>query len=651
MKLDITSKIGLLAFILILLTAGIIVFTDYQGASALLIQHEVESTENEIYMEGLKVQSAIDTLREDVLTLASIPPIQGIIRARKNGGTDPKDGSTDAQWRDRLALTFADYLKIKSNYIEAVFLGTADRGKEIVRINREGDSIETVPVDQLQSKEHRTYFQKVIQLAKGEVYLSEVNLRKEKGRVIEPHTPMIRAAVPIFTDEGEVFGFIKINLRMEPLLQSLNHPKDIEDKHYVVNDQGDFLLHPDSSMTFGFDLGTRHTVQDDFPELDPLFSLGGSPDTVTTFYGSGEERQFIFLHKVHFDPFHPERFLGIMDSARHSHVVAQSTMIRNRGIRFALVLVVIGLVIVVFFSRWITHPLRSITQSADAISSGAPHVSLPINSNDEIGSLARSFTTMVAKLKAGKQDLQEAHDQLEVRVAERTAALNRSNQELENFANIASHDLQEPLRKIILFGDRLKDQAIGLNEKEKDYLERMQNAASRMHVFIQDLLEYSKVTSQTQALDSINIRKAIDEVLENLETRIARTNGKVIVDDLPDLEADPRQIRQLFQNLIGNALKYHREGVPPIIHVSGSHNGDELWHIKVKDNGIGFEEKYSERIFKMFERLHGKSAYSGTGIGLAICQKIAHYHHGEITATSKVGEGSTFTVTLPEKQP
>ncbi|MCH8157480.1 MAG: HAMP domain-containing protein, partial [Nitrospinae bacterium] len=535
--------------------------------------------------------------------------------------------------------------------IRVAFIGVEDRGREIVRVNRKETSIQTVPPDQLQSKEHRRYFQDAIKSGKGEVLLSEVNLRQEQGRITEPHTPVMRAAVPVFTAEGKVFGIIKITLNIEPIFQSLHHSKDDEHLHYVTNEKGDFLVHPDNSMVFGFDLGKRHTIQKLFSELTPLFAPGNGTDTLSTFSGRGDDRQLVSLHKIHFDPLRPERFLGITQSVLYSHVVAESIEIRNRGMRFTLVIAAVGLVVVLFFSRRITRPLRRITRSADEISAGATNVPLPIDSGDEIGSLARSFATMVAKLKAGREALQEAHDRLEVRVQERTAELKRSNQELENFAYIASHDLQEPLRKIITFGDRLKELATGLNPQGKDYLDRMQNASLRMQDFIHDLLDYSRVTSQTKNFGPTDLAKVVQEVLDHLEHKIARTKGAVHIDSLPCLEADPRQMRQLFQNLIGNALKYHREDVTPVVRLSSSKNGDGLWEIRVQDNGIGFDEKYAERIFKLFERLHGRSAYRGTGIGLAICQKIAHNHHGNITATSKPGEGSTFIVTLPEKQP
>ncbi len=258
-------------------------------------------------------------------------------------------------------------------------------------------------------------------------------------------------------------------------------------------------------------------------------------------------------------------------------------------------------------------------------------------------------------------NLQAAHDQLEERVQQRTEELNdanteleRSNRELQDFAFVASHDLQEPLRKIQAFGDRLKTKHGGqLNAEAADYLGRMQNAAARMHVLINDLLTFSRVTTKAQPFRKIDMNEIARDVLSDLEIRIQQTGGSVDVSELPTIEADPLQMQQLLQNLVGNALKFHREGIPPIIKVSGKlHNNGrpQQCEITVEDNGIGFNEKYLDRIFTPFQRLHGRGEYEGTGIGLAVCRKIVERHGGTLTAKSTPGEGTTFIVTLPVNQ-
>jgi signal transduction histidine kinase len=239
----------------------------------------------------------------------------------------------------------------------------------------------------------------------------------------------------------------------------------------------------------------------------------------------------------------------------------------------------------------------------------------------------------------------------EWRLEAQRAELQRSNVALEEFASVASHDLQEPLRKILTFGERLH--AIAGEALEGDarlHLNRMLSAAARMRTLVNDLLEYSQVATRAEPFISTDLSAIAREVISDLETAIADQGARVEVGELPVLEADPLQMRQLLQNLLGNALKYRSKDHPPIVRLSASQPTQRTYAITVSDNGIGFNSQYADKIFKMFERLHGKNEYAGSGIGLAICRAIVLRHGGTIAATSGPGEGATFTVTLPVTQ-
>ena len=244
------------------------------------------------------------------------------------------------------------------------------------------------------------------------------------------------------------------------------------------------------------------------------------------------------------------------------------------------------------------------------------------------------------------------YKQAEALVRQRTAELQRSNQALQDFAFIASHDMQEPLRKVISFGNMLQQKyKDSLEQTGNDYLNRMLDATERMHSLLTGLLEYSRVTTNPEPFREVDVSAVIHEVLSDLEIIIKQTGGEVKVGELPSIQADPTQIRQLFQNLIGNALKFHKEGGRPVVDLFSTTTDDGTLQIYVKDNGIGFEEQYLDRIFAPFKRLHGRgSQYEGTGIGLAICKKIVERHGGSITAKSTPGHGATFIITLPSKQ-
>jgi signal transduction histidine kinase len=254
------------------------------------------------------------------------------------------------------------------------------------------------------------------------------------------------------------------------------------------------------------------------------------------------------------------------------------------------------------------------------------------------------------------EDLAGAYERLaisNVDLERSNVELKRSNAELEQFASVASHDLQEPLRKVQTFGDQL-ERRFGdeIPDEAKDYLRRMRRAANRMSTLIEDLLRFSRVTTHARPPRQVDLEQVAREVTADLDALLAETHGSVEVGTLPKLQADPLQMRQLMQNLIGNGLKFHRPGQPPIVRVDGApttHDGDVAF--TVTDDGIGFEPVYAERIFRVFERLHPRDVYAGTGIGLALCRKIVERHGGTITAEGRPDHGATFTVTLPRVQP
>lgn len=311
-----------------------------------------------------------------------------------------------------------------------------------------------------------------------------------------------------------------------------------------------------------------------------------------------------------------------------------------------------------FSASWLGVPLRT--------PSGAIGV-LVVQHYEEENAYAEGdveFLTSVAGQVAVAIERRRAEVALrrsEAELKKFAAKLEASNRELQDFASVASHDLQEPLRKIQAFGDRLKTKhGEALGDGGRDYLERMQNAAGRMQTLINDLLTFSRVTTKAQPFVKVDLAEVAAGVVSDLEARVERSGGRVETGEMLTLDADPLQMRQLLQNLIGNALKFHKPDEPPLVRVWCEHvaaggvneepAGGDLCRIRVADNGIGFDEKYLDRIFTVFQRLHGRHQYEGTGVGLAVVRRIAERHGGSVTAASEPSRGSTFIVTLPLRQ-
>jgi light-regulated signal transduction histidine kinase (bacteriophytochrome) len=257
------------------------------------------------------------------------------------------------------------------------------------------------------------------------------------------------------------------------------------------------------------------------------------------------------------------------------------------------------------------------------------------------------------QVNARTAELTRASEALQASNANLVAAnqeLERSNADLEAFAYSASHDLQEPLRKITVFSEMLRKRyAQLLPEDGVTDLQKIEGASARMQRLIVDLLTYSRISKRNEPFERVDLNETLRGVLSDLETRLQESGGRVDVAPLPTITADPVQLRQLFQNLVGNALKFHKPDTPPevVIALLPSEDDPARCRISIRDNGIGFDEKYADRIFGIFQRLHARNEYDGSGIGLALCRRIVQRHGGDIRVQSQPDVGTTFTVSLP----
>ncbi|HRQ37420.1 MAG TPA: ATP-binding protein [Chloroflexota bacterium] len=501
------------------------------------------------------------------------------------------------------------------------------QGWEKLRLARLGVVTAADLVDRSQSPEF------VQPMVTRTIYFSPIWFDETTGE------PMITASVPLENlRTGEAEGVLVAVIALKSvwdLIASI----DVQEGEavYIVNEGGSVIAHRNPSLVLR---NTQFIV----PETDGVYE--GLMGTAV----------FLSSSDLHFG----DRRLKVVSERTVTSALALSLDTIKVTVVMLVAAFIIALIVGVLVVRRIVQPIQQLAVAAHEIRLGNLSTRVPVpNRTDEIRELAEAFNRMASQLEvtmAGLEQNIQKLQQAEKTLAAYAAELEQKNSELQSFAYVASHDLQEPLRKIRTFSDRMQATYAGtLDERGLDYLRRMQNAAERMQVLIHDLLLFSRVTTQAQPVRTVNLKTVLDGVLSDLEVHIEETQAQVVVGDLPTIDADPTQMRQLFQNLLSNALKFHQPDQPPVVQVNSEKvmaDGRDpcCWQISVTDNGIGFEEKYADRIFTIFQRLHGRHDYVGTGVGLAICRKIVDRHHGHIIAHSQPGQGATFIVTLPERQ-
>ncbi|MGW8332910.1 sensor histidine kinase [Streptomyces sp. NPDC055897] len=325
------------------------------------------------------------------------------------------------------------------------------------------------------------------------------------------------------------------------------------------------------------------------------------------------------------------------------------TMRLRNWVFAAIALVIVALAGLVFegLRRGVTKPLEQLGADARHISAGDFTRPITPTGPADLRQLSTEIDSMRLRLVRELEATEQARQHLDAQAAD----LQRSNTELEQFAYVASHDLQEPLRKVSSFTQLLQRRYTGqLDAKADQYIAFAVDGANRMQTLINDLLEFSRVGRVHNTHEGIALDGVVERTLSSLSVSIEETGAEITCDELPKLVADPTQMGMLWQNLIGNAIKFHRPGQPPHIHITAAREG-ELWQFSVTDDGIGIAPEYVEKVFVIFQRLHTKDVYSGSGIGLAMCKKIVEFHGGTIAVDPEYTDGTRITFTLAEAPP
>lgn len=842
---------------------GVFIYRDLSQSILPVEMRRLEGTATAL-AGGLDVYAG--NARDDILAMRGAAAVDGIVRARLAGGRDPQTGLSETQWKDVLARLFEATVRAKPQYLKLRFIGLEDGGKEIVRVDRmgAGGSVRRVPEAQLQRKGDREFVPATVALAEGQVYVSQVDLNQENGAIAFPLMPTLRTGTPVYGPDGKLFGLVLANLDMRPAFDRLRARAEPGARLFVVNEAGDYLVHPDPRREFAFELGAPARIQQDIPGI-PLKPAEASGQLEAKMGGDTYAVAYA-ARRLAGGP-----WLTVVKAVPYAQVWAPMATIRSSALIAGGIAAILAILAAVLIARSLARPLDRMTAAVDGLLGGRPE-ELPVDAPGEVGLLARAFQHYAQRERLFSAALESSDDavvatttdgiitgwnpaaermygytaaealgqhaslivpqdkraaleenirtiaegrgfedrdvvhlsrdgrrlQLEAKVSSvrgtsgellgslailtdmsekrqleakfrqafeaspsgmimvdgsglitlvnaqvagmfgyagdelvgrpldilvphrfvaahpgnmrsfmenptaramgagrelfgrrkdgsevpveiglspiateagllvlavivdiserrkaaavlqaKTRELERSNAELEQFAYVASHDLREPLRMVASYTELLAERYAGrLDERADKYIAYISDGARRMQRLVSDLLALSRVGTQGKPLEQVDSGVVLKNVTRSMGPAIRESRSRIESGALPVVAADEGQLGQLFQNLIGNAIKFRAPDRDPSIIIDATRSNG-AWVFSVRDNGIGIESQYSERIFQMFQRLHGRDQYEGNGIGLAIAKKIVERHGGSIWLTSAVGEGTVFYFTLP----
>lgn len=428
MKLSIVHKISLSSVLLMVVSASVVAGLFYLKGKEVLVEHALEDLSRDVQEAGELLQVAINNQRNDVLFLTNTPPVQAMLRTRSGQVSDKPNDSSYVQWVERLETIFESQLKRKSAYLQIRFID--DQGQELVNVFREGPELTRARGKQLQNKAQRPYVKDTLKLPAESVYVSAINLNREFGKVVEPHQEVLRTATPVYDERsGDVAGLIIVTVEIGQNLQSIQ--KNVRDKSdgeiYITNDHGGYLLHPDIGKAYGFDMGKRYRIQEDFPYLAKLFLPENKDKKLTLLPDDTDGQDVVNFTKIPFDLNHPERFIAVIMTLDYASIVKSESHVLNEVMSWAVLMVMVGAGLGIAFSLRLTRPIKQMTQAMEDFAQQRPtRASLPVGQDDEVGVLARSFESMTRQVDEAQSDLREINDNLEKLVAERTHLLGNS---------------------------------------------------------------------------------------------------------------------------------------------------------------------------------------------------------------------------------
>jgi signal transduction histidine kinase len=498
--------------------------------------------------------------------------------------------------------------------------------------DREGNLLCNAPQHEVPGIGNCEHYQRLAK--EGEFRVSTYHFCPKSGE------PVISVGFPVLDLNDEFIGVVNVGIDLEWFNEFAVESEMLPGSTLSVLDQrGIILVHyPDPENWVGRKM----------PEQELYAKMIAEGEGTTESWGAdGQQRLYAFTPLWSTEG---NVFLVISTPSNMAYAdVDQST--RRNLFLLLLATILAGAAAWLLGELFVVRQTNRLIRATEQISSGDLEARADLgNQHGEFGKLALAFNQMAEKLQKRERERDEAEAEIRAYADD----LERMNRDLKQFAYVASHDIQEPLRKVQIFADLLNRRySYDLDDRGREYLTRMQDAAGRMQQLLYDLLSFSRLTTRPKKFADVDLNAVLVDVVADLDMKIEASNAVVEIGDLPIIEGDASLIRLLFDNLIGNGIKFAKQDERPIIQISCLNGLDSPMddnnqcEIHIQDNGIGFDIKYLDRIFLPFERLHARDNYEGMGMGLTICRRIVESHRGNITATSIPGKGSTFIVSLP----